>query len=361
MKRISLLLISMLVLAVMLSSCRPPELEGAFVDYNAGRLDNAMKLALEATQKYPDNAEAWYLLGDLYGKKDNYAGMVKAYDKSLSLSQQFAKKIELNKKYYFQTAFNSGVTNYNAFTKIEDRESEQAKATLKKAISYFNSANLIKQDYRAVSLAGLSFTLMGERDSALAYYTKLTKINPDTADGWISVGNIHFIDGHYKKAAKYLKKALEIEPENVEALTLISQSYDLSGDREHAISAYQAAMVANKEEKAFPFNLGLLYIKMAGEDSIEETTKKDYLQKSITNFATVIALDKEMKEPYELKSTAEIQLGKFDDALATLNMAVEHFPNEGSLWFNLGVVHSRLGNKTEAEKAFARAEELGYQ
>ena len=42
MKKLFLLFVPILVLAL-LSSCRPPELEGAFVDYNAGRYDNALK------------------------------------------------------------------------------------------------------------------------------------------------------------------------------------------------------------------------------------------------------------------------------------------------------------------------------
>ena len=129
-----------------LTSCRPPELEGAFVDFNAGRIDNALVLAEDAAKKYPDNAEAWLLLGRLYGKKDRIAEMVSAFDKSVALSPQYANEIKTERAYYFQTLFNGGLTNYNAFLKAEDRASEKAIKTIEKAISNFKCANVIQED-----------------------------------------------------------------------------------------------------------------------------------------------------------------------------------------------------------------------
>ena len=55
-----LLILGLLILSLSVSSCRPPELEGAVVHYNAGRNDQALTLAQEATEKYPDNPEAWF-------------------------------------------------------------------------------------------------------------------------------------------------------------------------------------------------------------------------------------------------------------------------------------------------------------
>lgn len=361
MRKLFVFIFILSILLIVLNACRDPDLEGAFVDYNAHRYDNALKLAQSSTQKFPNNPEAWKLLGEIYGKKDMIKDMVYAFDRSLTISKQYESEIKSLRQYYFQTTFNNGATNYNAFTQTDDRSSEAAKKSLNIAINDFKNAILIQKDYRAANLIGLCYSFLGESDSSLVYYTELTNIKPDTVDAWIALGSFYFADKQYDRAVLNLKKGLEIDPNNVDAITLISQSYDLLNDRPNAIISYQKAKEMNKEEKAFPFNLGLLYIKMATEEGIAEETKIDYLQKSVSNFAEVITLDAEMKEPYELKSTGEIQLGKYEDALITIKAALEHHPEVGSLWFNLGIVQSHLGNKTEAENAFKKAEELGFK
>ena len=361
MKKTLFTLLSILALSVLLSSCRPPELEGAFVEYKQGRFDNALQLAKEATEKYPNNSEAWFLYGDIQGKKENYKEMVNAFDKSLAIDKKFEKQILQAKEYYFQTEFNKGVNNYNAYVKQEDRSSDKAKELLKKSLKSFQNANMIKEDYKATSLIGYGHILLGEKDEAEKYYQRCTEIKPDTSDGWIALGNFYMVDQNYEKAIPALEKALELDPENTEAVSLLSQAYDLHGDQQKAITLYKKAMKLNPNEKAFPYNLGLIYYKSTAKDSLDDATKKEYLEKSQEYFAKVIELDPEVKEAYKIKSSAEIQLGNFEAAKETLLKAVDKFPDDGEVWYFLGVAYGRLGDAAKAKESFAKAEELGYK
>ncbi len=360
MKRLMLLAIPILVLAL-LSSCRPPELEGAFVDYNAGRFDNALKLAQQATQKYPDNAEAWYLLGEIYGKKEMYKEMKHAFDQSLKLSPQFADKIKQAEMYYFGNLFNRGVNAYNTFTKMPDRNSEEAKKKLEEAINYFKMANIVKPNYKAIDLVALCYSLEGKKDSAMAYYTKLTLEYPDSADSYVKLGRYQLLNKDYKGAIKSLEKSFKIDPNNATAIQIIAEAYDRDGDTQKAIDAYQKAMAINPKEKAFPFNLGLIYFKLSTDTSVSKEKQKEYLQKCIDAFAKVIQIDPTMKEPYDFKSNCEIQLKKYDEALLTLQEATKRFPDVGAFWFNYGVVLTHLNKPKEAKAAFDKAKELGVQ
>ena len=110
----------------LLTSCRPPELEGAYVDYNAKRMDSALELAKEATDKYPTNAEAPYLLGLIYGEKDMFGEMITNFDKSLERATQYEKKIEESKTYYYQSEYKSAYDNYIAYQKTAGDTSEKA-------------------------------------------------------------------------------------------------------------------------------------------------------------------------------------------------------------------------------------------
>ena len=113
---ISLILI--VILSMLFSGCRPPELEGAIVHFKAGRDDQAYELAHEATTKYPDNPEAWYYLGQIQGKMGNVDEMVISFDKSVALANTYQKEIEQAKQSYFSKFYNDGVNAYNSFIKI---------------------------------------------------------------------------------------------------------------------------------------------------------------------------------------------------------------------------------------------------
>lgn len=359
MKKFSFLLITALFGLSLLTSCRPPELEGAFVDYNAGRYDNALILAKDAAEKYPQNAEAWLLLGRLYGKKDNFKEMVPAFDKAASLNKQYEKEVENEKTYYFQTTFNKGVNSYNAFTKMEDRTSEKAIKTIDNAISNLKYANLIKKDYKATNLMASCYNMSDRPDEALTHFMQLTEIEPDSAESWVAVGTFHFHAKNYQKTIDNLSKALELDPNNLDAATLISQSYDMLDDMDNALKSYEKAKALNKEEKAFPYNIGLIYNKLVNKEGLDEPSKKLYFDKMIENFGLVIQLDPNIKIPFQMKSFAEIQLKKYDDAINTLTTGIEQFPDDGALWFNLGVANTHLQKKDEAKKAFDKASELG--
>jgi len=359
MKKFLFVLVTSLLVLSMLVSCRPPELEGAFVDYNAGRYDNALKLAKEATEKYPANAEAWYLLGQIQGKKSNFAEMVDAFDKSIQVGPAHKTAIENEKMYYFQTKFNDAVAKYNAFTKVEDQSSEKAIKVLKNAITDFKNAITIqKKDYGAHRLIAISNNILGNKEEALTYYTKLTEMYPDTVGSWLDLGIHHYNVQDFEKSIPSLKKAANLDPNNPEPITYLAQSYDFSQQRELAIESYSKAIDVNPEEKALPFNLGLLYIKIANDSTTSGELQKEYLNKSIANFGRVVELDSEIKEAHQLKSTAEIRLEKWEEGKATLLKGLELFPNDADMWNNIGVCYARLNMKTEAEEAFDKAKEL---
>ena len=352
---------SLLFILSLLSSCRPPELEGAYVDFNAGRFDNALENAEKATRMYPKNPEAWYMLGRLYGKKDNYKGMMEAFEKSLAISKQFENQIKNEKMLYFQNSFNSGVTNFNKFTKLEDTESEQAVKLLNTALENFKNAKLINNDYQSSSLIARTYNLLKQKENALAEYQELTKNYPDSSMAWLAIGKVHFFDKDYKNAVTYLARAQELDPTNLETISFLSQSYDKLEDTENAIAAYEQAIALNKTEVAFPFNLGLIYNRLANKEGIEEDLKNEYLNKVVENFDLVIQIDPQQKSGWEMKSIALIQLKRNDDAVSTIKSALERFPNEGSFWFNLGVAYTNGGKAKVGKEAFKKAEELGYK
>lgn len=359
MKKTILMIFSSLLILSLLSSCRPPELEGAFVDYKAGRFEKALELAKDATEKYPNNPEAWYLLGELYGKQGNIQEMMNAYDNSLKIGPKFEPQITESKNYYYSTEFNKGVAQYNSFTKVEDKKSDDAVKSLNSALENFKNVTFIKNDFRANELIALCYAMLDDKENSLNSYKSLTVNFPDSVSSWIHLGTYYFNGQNYEEAIPNYNKALELDNNNVEAITYLAQSYDFLNRRDEAVKAYDKAMELNPQEKAFPFNAGLLFIKAGNEEGIDENIQKGFLAKSIDYFAKALAIDANLKEAYQLKSTSELRIGKFVEAKETLLAGLDIYPEDGSMWYNLGVSYARLNEKAKSEEAFKKASELG--
>lgn len=349
--------IFVLILALTFPSCRPPELEGAVVHYKAGRIDQAYDLALEATQKYPDNPEAWYYLGELQGKKGMIEEMLQSFDKSLSINKDFENDINTTRSKYFNKFYNDGVAAYNSFIKVEDREGDQAKNLLQRVVDNFKKTLLVKQDYMATRLISIAYQYLGDDENTLKYLELTTQIAPDSVQSWIELGFYFNRKQDYNKSAEYFKKGTEVDSSNAEAWTLYAQSIDFAGNKEDAIQAYLKAFKINPEERAIPFNLGLIYNKKANDEN-DEAKKKQYYAEAIKYFYKVYEIDPELKDVYDLLTTLLLTTERYEEAEKILKEGIERFPNSASMWQNISYLYAKQGKKEEAEKAYERSKEL---
>ncbi len=358
MKRSIVLLFSILTLSLFLSSCRPPDLEGAIVHFKANRMENALELAQKATKEHPENAEAWFWLGKIDGKLGHISDMVKAFDKCLALGDQYKTDIANEKNYYFATSYNEGIKNYQNFSKLKDKDINKANDSVKKAIKNFTDANSIKKSFMSVRLISACYQLLNDNAKAIEASKKLTEAFPDSAISWAEYGQMLFINKQYKEAIPVLSKSLELDNSNGTAATLLAQAYDNQKDMKNAIKYYKLAIENNPEEKALPFNLALLSFNRANNENTSKEDKKAYLEDAALYFGKVIEIDPNMKEAYQLKGQSELLLKKYETAKETLMEGLEFFPDDDNMWYNLGVCYARLGNKKKSRQAFDKAEAL---
>jgi tetratricopeptide (TPR) repeat protein len=73
--------------------------------------DNAVKQLQLELEHNPGNAEAHFLLGQIYSEKRMYPEMAKQFDSSLELSPQFKNEIQVIREDKWVAMFNSGVTD----------------------------------------------------------------------------------------------------------------------------------------------------------------------------------------------------------------------------------------------------------
>jgi tetratricopeptide (TPR) repeat protein len=350
----------MLILSVSFSSCRPPELEGAIVHFKQGRTDQSYELALQSTNKYPGNEEAWFWLGKIQGKKGMIAEMMTSFSKSLEIKNTHQGEIDLEKAAYYSKYYNDGVSAYNNYIKLdeENRNSEAATKALNSVIEDFSKATIIKQDFMANRLISISYQFLGDSVNEFKYLEKAAEVKPDTVLIWIEMGYYFMQKKDFNKAADYFQKGLATEPDNKECLTLYAQNLDFAGRQEEAIKAYMIAEKYNPTEKAIPFNLGLLYNKQANAIDDDDVKKKQLYSEAADEFKKAHELDPELKEVYDLLSALLLQTERYPEAEQLLKMGLEKFPESASMWQNWSYLQAKLGHKEEAEKAYERSKQL---
>jgi tetratricopeptide (TPR) repeat protein len=343
---------------LLLLSCRDPLLEGAIVEHSVGNFDRALGLAFEATQKSPNNSEAWFWLGEIYYAKNQITEMVEAFNKSLSINNKFESKINVTKNKCFKDLYNKGVQYYNEYVKIEDKKSDSAKEKIKSSIDNFTKATLVKENYTSNRLTANAYQFLGDNENNLKYLLRASEIKPDTIQAWIDLGNHYYNLEEYVKAAEYFKKGLDIDMLNAECLTMYAQSLNFAGKGEEAIKAFTDAMKQNPEEKALPYNLGLIYYKQALNLKLEDEQRTNLLKNAAQLFYKAYELDPEIKDIYILLSFTLIELKRYEEAIELLHHGTEIFPENHMIWYNLGVGYARMGNEEKAKEAFKKSDQL---
>ena len=95
-------------------------IEASRICYHRGLYDKGLKYAIKATNQLPDNPEAWYLLGEFYGHKDNPDSMIIAFDASKNLSDIYEDEINNTKNYYYNMYYSGASEKLKKFELLQD-------------------------------------------------------------------------------------------------------------------------------------------------------------------------------------------------------------------------------------------------
>jgi cytochrome c-type biogenesis protein CcmH/NrfG len=87
---------------------------------------------------------------------------------------------------------------------------------------------------------------------------KLTNQNPNDAEAWIQLGNLHFDSDNYEKSINAYQKSLALQPNNANVLTDMGVMYRRSGKPAEAIKAFDKAITVDPRHEVSRFNKGIV-------------------------------------------------------------------------------------------------------
>jgi tetratricopeptide (TPR) repeat protein len=364
--------------------CSSTELTSARLYIQQKNYDKALEVLQQDVAKNPQSDEGYFLMGVVYGELDDMKKLVESFDKSLSISDNYAKEISEYRASYWASYFNRGYNNYQRSTKTDDGDS--AKIFMDRAIESYKTAILLEPDsadnYRNMAFAYLS---TGDYTEAIDPLKKLIELDK-SEDGYQYLGEIYYSMGlnkmseyrnsnntqdsldamkHYDNAISVLSEGKENYPFNAEITSTLTLAYIGSGRINEAMEEAKIAVETDPNNRDNHYNYGVLLLNA---ESYEEA-ESQFLQaleidpeheNSIYNLAvTYVRWGTEMNKQAEDDGIiSEDYKEKYKKALPYLEDVVKMDENNAELWELLGKVYTVLGMTTEAEKAFNEADAL---
>jgi tetratricopeptide (TPR) repeat protein len=389
MQRKNLIITALLLLTFMFTAfqCSSTELTSAKLYIQQKNYDKALEVLKEEVQKNPKSDEGYYLLGVVYGEKNQYDEMTNAYDSSLAVSDKFKSNIHDSKLYYWANLFNKGVSLYQKGNKSQDTDS--SKVYYGKSADAFENAIKIEPD-TASTYQNLAFVYISEKDYDKAIPTLETFLQKKSSlDGYKFLGELLYDKGnklmtsyneskdpkdsvqavgYFNKAITVLEKGRKEYPNDSDLLLTLSNSYIGANKVEVAMDAFKAGVEKEPNNKYYRYNLGVLYLGAKDYTNAEEQFKKaveidpNYENANYNLAVTYVRWATEMRDSLEAKedtSTAYKEI--YRKALPYLEGTVQTRSDQPAVWELLGKVYAILGMQDDATNAFNKADQLRKQ
>jgi len=187
---------------------------------------------------------------------------------------------------------------------------------------------------------GIKLKMTGNSGEALKYFEQCLKLNPESDATYYQMAQILMATGDIESGKKYLKKAYEIEDQNLWYLMMFASTYYQEQKVDSAIIYYEKAIKYYPEKTEMKMTLGNLYSenrKFDKANTIFESIDEEY---GINKSSTVASVQNLM--------WAE----RYNEALDKINKLLEIYPDE--ILYNglLAETYRGLGENNRAMEVY---------
>ncbi len=315
-----------------------------------------MCLTVYAQEK---TAEDWYNKGIELINSGSSEEAIKAYDKALEINPNYAdawsgKASALGfqgKHLEAIAAFDKAIESYDKIIKVNPKGSDAW---------YGKGAAL---DYRAVEMGFFNNSTEERntyREEAIKAFDNAIEIDPRYAMAWKLKGAVLHLMGRYEEAADAFNNALEIDPQlqgaqegKGLALAALGRQKESAESYNNALRPYDKAIeTANSTQDLAQAWLGKGFILQEQGKYEEAVNALDY----------AINADPKNEMAWKIKGVLLWrELKRYNDAIDAFDRALQINPKDPLTWQNKGNALKALGNQADADAAYAKAKELGYQ
>ena len=221
-----------------------------------------------------------------------------------------------------------------------------AEDTLKKNPNDVNSLRLLARIY-----AGQIMTPRNRVDDQMLQrtideYKKIVGLVPADVDSWVMLGRLYKIKEDSAESEKALKKAIELDPDNEDALTYLAGVYADLGDVQKAADTLRTLSNKNPSEKSYR-GLAAAY-----EEMKQFALAADALGKALSlNPPDAADLKRAMAEDL-------LRAGRYADAIKILQDFVAEDPKDASSYLRMSQIYRTEHDMAKARENFDKAKSI---
>ncbi|MGB7068907.1 MAG: tetratricopeptide repeat protein [Pyrinomonadaceae bacterium] len=333
----------------------------------------------ESLKFNPNNAVAYFGLGELYGDEDNDAESLANYEKALSFDTELTEIYVPLGILYYQAGRIADADNLLSKAVITDPESAETQYFVglirfsqgknEQALASFRMAKAKDPNYaEAYFYSGETLVRENKNSAAVAEYQKAVELKPDYFEAWFGLGNAYFELEKYPEAIAAYERAVRLKNNNIEAQTNLGDAYRMARDYNRSEASYNIAAALferdpnyNNTDKADTYGkIGFVIAKqceinMRKAVNCRWNTATRSLEKAVALTGSNVdqsnlgwAYFNAARNDTYSKANDQAKI-KLEKALVNLEAAVKSNPTflEGPL-MNLGMTYSDLGRYPEA-------------
>jgi predicted TPR repeat methyltransferase len=204
------------------------QLNSLLEHYQTGRLDDAEKLSLSISQKFPEHPFPWKVLGATLKQMGKINGSLVALQKSVQLDPQDAEAHynlgvlleELRRLKEAEASYGQAIILKPNYAEAHNNLGNTLKelGRLKEAEVSYGQAITLKPDYvEAYNNLGVLLENLGRLKEAEISYKKAITLKADFAEAHYNLGNTLKEQDRLKEAEASVRKAIALKPDFAEA------------------------------------------------------------------------------------------------------------------------------------------------
>jgi len=364
MKRFSLGILLISIIAFAFSQCESPALQGAKVYLRQGQPEKAKEQLLLEIQANPANAEAHYLVGRIYYDEGDYVNMKKYFDNSIEISPKYERSINQTINRAFSENYNVGLR----FLKTSNAETDEEKRNQlwNQSIEKMETALVRREDKMAYEGMGVAYLQLGQKDKAEEFFNKTLSLDPQNKQSLINMGIMKFnmaVENDddlnfYKESVHYFEEFIKYYPQERYNAIELGLAYEKLGETEKANEFYENVLKEQPNNIDIMIQLGVVKFNSGDQDSALELFKKA-LEIEPDN---IVAL-KNISFPlfyrvYDKISTSTDTKEDWNMILPYMEKVAKLDPKDGDAWFALSIIYIKLDMREKAEEAAKKADAI---
>jgi tetratricopeptide (TPR) repeat protein len=196
-------------------------------------------------------------------------------------------------------------------------------------------------------MRALSKTNRKQFTAAEVDVNKAIEVAPQSAVGYIQMGNLKLLQKQYIDAGKAFQQALDRDPNSNDALSGLMNTYLAQNQTDKVIAAANAQIAKSANNSAFYDLLGTVLFN----------SKKD-LDGAEAAFTKAAQLDKNNSDALLKLGQVQVAKGSADQALATYKRSLQDNPHEAMFYILMGELYEHKQDWANAKDAYQKALEI---